>query len=740
MDLGTVLHYQVLSRIGSGGMGVVFKALDTKLNRTVALKLLPASLSHDSNAKARLIREARAASALDHHNIATVYDICEADDGGVLMAMAYYEGRTLAEVIEAGPVSVDDAVQYVAQVADGLSEAHRSGVIHCDIKPANLLVTPRGVVKILDFGIARLTQQSVASTTGVSMAGTLPYMSPEQLNGSGLDERTDLWSLGVVLYELLTGAAPFRGDAGATIAAILNHEPPPLRSTRNDVPQHVEGVVTQALSKSAGARFSSASDLAAALRSQSRIQHAAPRPATRVIVLPFRMLRPDPEIDFLTFSLSDAITGSLINLQTLQVCSSATAARFQAADLDLTGLRRETGAELVLRGTLIRAGAKVRVQAQLLESSNGTALWSETTDVVFSDLFALQDELTRRIVAGLTVPLSAHDQRQLGRDVPASAAAFEDYLRANQLAQQMTSWSEARALYEQCLRRDPRYAPAWARLGRVYWLMGKYVAAESADNMARARAAFESALSLNEELALAHHLFTPLQVDIGQGRDALVRLLRLAASRGRDAEVFAGLVHACRYCGLLDASLRADARAREIDPRMKTSVMQTRFQRREYDHVAVQDIAAFPVIVGCALIQVGRPLEAARKLAATQWKDHHLHDFAEAIEALARDDLAASRHTIRRMLASGFRAPEELFHLARLLSQLDCPEQAVETLNRAIDGGFCPIRAFERDAWLAPLRATTGFEEAFLRASASHATAVEAYRLNGGVELLGPAD
>ena len=314
-----------------------------------------------------------------------------------------------------------------------------------------------------------------------------------------------------------------------------------------------------------------AQDLRAALRLADSGETPAARTMTRLIVLPFRMLRPDPEIDFLSFSLADAITASLGSLESLVVRSSLAAARFKADAPDLSALASELDVDAAVTGTLLRAGAQVRVATQLVEAPGGRLLWSQTAQVTLNDVFQLQDDLTRQIVESLSLPLSAREQRMLSHDAPATARSYEYYLRANELASDPKSWAIARDLYQQAVQEDPRYAPAWARLGRLHRLIGK-LGGGSSEDLARAEAALQRALELNPDLPLAHNLTAQIDIDRGRARDAMVRLLGQASRRSTDPELFAGLVYACRYCGLLGASLRADARARRLDPSIKTSV------------------------------------------------------------------------------------------------------------------------------------------------------------------------
>ena len=263
------------------------------------------------------------------------------------------------------------------------------------------------------------------------------------------------------------------------------------------------------------------------------------------------------------------------------------------------------------------------------------------------------------------------------------------------------------------------------------------MAADSSNNLNRAKAAFDTALRLNPGLALAHHLLTPLEVDIGLARDAMVRLVTLARDRPGDAELFAGLVHACRYCGLLDASIAADARALAIDPKMHTSAVQTRFQLGDYAHVALLDAREYPVVVGCALIALGRNQEARARLRPLESTDHRLRDFAAAIRAVAEDDGQAALAVIDRILNTGFRAPEELYHLARLLARLGVVDQAVAALRRAISGGYYPSSAIARDPWLDPLRVHDEWSDALDDAARLHQDAAAAFMSAGGHSLLG---
>ena len=312
-----------------------------------------------------------------------------------------------------------------------------------------------------------------------------------------------------------------------------------------------------------------------------------PLTLTRLIVLPFRLLRDDPDTAFLAFSLPDAVTSSLSGLESLVVRSSLAASRYAGAPADTRAIGVEADVDMIVTGTLLRSADAVRVNAQLTEAASGTLLWSHTAQASVGDFFQLQDELTRRIVESLAVPLTARDKQRLVTDVPSSKAAYDHFLRGNQLSVDPKQWSVARELYERCVAEDPRFAPAWARLGRVYHVQTKYVESAGGDTdecLTRAESAFKKALAINPDLPIAHKLYAQLEAALGRAHDAMVRLVSRA--RTADPELMAGLVTACRYCGLLDASVAAHQRARALDRKIPTSVMHTWFMQGDWERLA----------------------------------------------------------------------------------------------------------------------------------------------------------
>jgi len=464
--------------------------------------------------------------------------------------------------------------------------------VHRDLKPSNIFLTPHGV-KLLDFGLARpIPTGEGATESGLTFAGTVmgtpAYMAPEQVLGQTVDGRADLFAAGSVLYEMLCGHPPFTGDSVVRVLHGITAEQPPALGGSPAIVA-IDRVIHRALSKDREHRYQTADGMAQDLRAtllvvDSGIMPTA-RPMTRLIVLPFRILRSDPETDFLAFSLPDAITASLSGLDSIIVRSSIVASRFAGEAQDVRAIADEAGVDIVLTGTLVRAGEQLRVSTQLVEAPDGTLVWSQTSQLPLGDLFKLQDDLASRIVESLSLPLTTREQRMLKHDVPASAKAYEFNLRANQLVTIYSKASLARDLYLECLQEDPRYAPAWARLGRVYRILAKFFDTNPQENLNRAESAFIRALEINPDLSVAHNLYAHLEVDLGRAQHAMTRLLERAHSRTTDPDLFAGLVHACRYCGLLDASRAADERARRLDKLIRTSVAITHFTLGDYQRV-----------------------------------------------------------------------------------------------------------------------------------------------------------
>jgi serine/threonine protein kinase/Flp pilus assembly protein TadD len=467
-----ISHYKVLERLGQGGMGIVYKAEDSRLKRIVALKFLPSDLSHNPEAGERFLREARAASALDHPNICTVYEVGQGEDGQLFISMAYYDGMNLKEKIAQGRLTVEEAVTIAMHVARGLAEAHAHGMLHRDIKPANIFVTKGDTVKILDFGLAKLTGDMALTRSG-STVGTVAYMSPEQTQGLDTDERTDLWALGVILYEMLAGTRPFKGEHEAAVMyEVLNSEPLPLTLVRPDVPQEISDLVSRLLVKDPARRIDSAEAVIEAIDTAF-----APKPAERadpeersIAVLYFENMSPDKENDYFCAGIADDIITDLSKIKELRVLSRTDVLPFRNKEVNTREVGHTLRVSHVLEGSVRKAGTRVRITAQLMDVRTGFHIWAERFDRMLEDIFEVQNEVSASIAKALRVSLTEAEKKSLAQRPTDDLRAHDFYLRGLDFLFKRGKKNTLSAIqmFENALALDPNYVSAYAGLGDAY--------------------------------------------------------------------------------------------------------------------------------------------------------------------------------------------------------------------------------------------------------------------------------
>jgi serine/threonine protein kinase/tetratricopeptide (TPR) repeat protein len=543
----TISHYRILEKLGAGGMGVVYKAEDLRLHRFVALKFLP-DVAQDALALERFRREARAASALNHPSICTIYDIGE-QDGRPFIAMEFIDGETLRSHIQGKALPLEEILRLGTQIADALDAAHTEGIIHRDIKPANVFVTRRGQAKVLDFGLAKLVPKGIAlpnanlagefpdspSILGI-ISGTPSYMSPEQVRGDNLDQRTDIFSLGLLLYEMATGRQAFSGNTGGVIIeAVLTRSPVPARTLNPDIPPPLEEVISKAVHKDRDQRYQQAADIRADLqrlergpdsvRTESLIiatrernstttsavprSERVPKVIDSLAVLPFENASRDPEHEY----LSDGIAGSLINILAtvpkLRVMAQSTVLRYKGRGIDPQTLGRELNVRAILTGRIMQSGESLRIGTELVDVATGSQLWGAQYNRKLGDIFAIQDEISDEISGKLRLKLTRADKKRLTKRQTDDPEAYRLYLKGRHHWNRWTEDGFYRAIeyFQQAVEKDPTYALAHTGIADSYVLLGWNSYLPPKDAFPKGKIAAMKALRLDPQLGEAH---TPL--------------------------------------------------------------------------------------------------------------------------------------------------------------------------------------------------------------------------------------
>lgn len=729
-------HYDIVRRLGAGGMGEVYLARDTRLERDVALKLLPDSLHKDEVARERFLREARAASKLSHPNIVTIHAIesfgerdgivMEFVDGLPLDQYRAQTGRTLSQLADVG-----------LQIAEGLSVAHAAGVVHRDLKPSNILVDQSGRARIVDFGLA-LTHNVARLTGDNTMIGSPAYMSPEQIRGGEIDNRSDIFSFGILLYELLSGVHPFwSNDVTAILYGIVNDSPPPLTSQAASLDSKWNDLIAKAIAKDPAARFSATSDVASELRSlivtsglfdpASTRSRASLSPAqlTRspsVAVLPFADLSPQKDLEYLCDGLAEELINALSGISGLRVVARTSAFSFKGQNLDVRTIGSRLGVTSVLEGSVRKQGERLRISAQLINVADGYQLWSERFDRESGDVFQIQDEIAKTVADRLRVKLGS-----LPSAPTHDAEAYNLYLQGRFHWNKRTNESMRKALesYEAAIARDPKFALAYSGIADSLLILEDHGFIGHKDAIARARAAVDKALALDPDLAEALTALGGIHSELREfdlADRAFKRAIELKPGYATAHHWYA--TQMLLEVGKVDEARRAMLKARELDP--LSLIINTDLGRHYY---YIREFATAKERVSYVLSLDGHFIKAQRLMYLTLWQ---MGDYASAIShipewlppytGMKRDDNdwvsilsdSGPEGVLRRQLAVMQMAEGGYpLHYARaaIHAQLGEADQAVDALEDNIRSRSVNLAGLRMDSMLDPIRSHPRFVE-----------------------------
>ncbi len=738
----TVSHYRILEELGRGGMGVVYKAEDTRLGRTVALKFLPEDSFQDRSAIERFQREARAASALNHPNICTIHDIDE-HGGRHFIVMELLEGQTLKQRIGGKPLAVEEVVRLGMQIADALGAAHAKAIVHRDLKPANIFVTERGQIKVLDFGLAKLqrTVDDITATESLTQPGvapgTLPYMAPEQLRGEPTNARSDIWALGIVLYEMITGGLPFKGHTGYELSATILSQPLPVLPPQ--VPAGLRSTIQRCLAKNALERYQNAGEVGAALEAassgeaipsvRSRKRKPAAPPAIRSLaVLPLEDHSAEPGKEYFADGMTEALIGALAKISALRVTSRTSVMQFKGVRKPLKEIARTLKVDAIVEGSVLRVGDRVRITAQLIQARTDAHLWAESYERQLQDILTLQSEIARAIAGEIRVQLAPHEEMQLGTVRQVHTEAYEHYLRARYHINMRTEEGTKLAIqcYQRAIELDPRFSEAHAGLGDAHLVMAGYEVVPPRTAFPQAKAALLQALELQESLAVAHSSLASViwegERDFPAAEKEYRRAITLGPGETHPHRQYAEFL---AQVGRFAESLAEIERALELDPLSPVAQVVMGwllYQARQYDRAVERlkkltlrdpSFAIAHEVLGLIYQQQGRHDDAIAELCTavslSRQAPFYLASLGHAYGVCGRTDEA--KEILGQLIEESKRVYVSPFLIAFVYVGLDDKDQAFSWLDQARAAGsyrFLYLKVFPA---LDPLRQDPRLDE-----------------------------
>lgn len=705
----TVLHYKVHKKLGEGGMGVVYQAEDSKLKRTVALKFLQPHLFGDSAGKARFLYEAQAAAALDHPNICTIYEIDEANNQ-TFISMAHVDGESLKEKIQSRPVELKEVLDIGIQAAEGLEAAHQKAIVHRDIKSANIMVTPTGQVKITDFGLAKLAGRTKVTRSGTSV-GTVDYMSPEQTRGEDVDQRTDIWSLGVVLYEMVSGQLPFHGDFDqAVVYRILNEDQMPLTGLVADLPAEMERIIAKALAKRLDDRYERAAEMAADLKSlrkelfsNSMAGIPATTPQVSVAVLPFTNMSPDKDQEYFCDGMAEDIINDLTNVEGLRVVSRTSSFAFKERNEDIREIGRKLRVKTLLEGSVRKVGNRLRITAQLINVGDGYHIWSQRYDRELEDVFAVQDEISQNIAHALKVRLTPQEKQAMEKTATRDVHAYDLYLRGRELFHQWHRDGIERSLemFSQAIERDPRYSLAYAGMADCYCVLFTDCGRKK-EHLEKAIEFSRKALELDSSLAEAHaahgYAITCLNKEFDKAESEFETALE------QNPKLYEAYYFYARCC-FIQGKMEKSAQLFEQACLMKPEDYQAR-------HFLAQTYKALKLEAG-AEAAYQRAVESVEKHVERHPDDSRAYQLG-AIDLVQLGERDKGLEWARQAVSMDPHNPLLLYNVSCFFSQAGEFEDAIGYLRKSCDGmrGDATIKAWaETDPDFDPIRTDPRFQE-----------------------------